>query len=175
MMAEYRDTGYFCDKNGCVYNKDGKEIYIHIGKLGYPKVEIWKNNKRKHIHVHRIVAESLIPNPENKPQVNHINGIKTDNRIENLEWCTGKENMVHASKLGLTTKGREATWKFNTKFNEDEHILIALCYFVREMPVKLIAENMGTRPNLIWNAIKRVRENRLWMFRSLSAENKIEK
>lgn len=70
---------------------------------GYYYVEIYKNNIQKKVGVHVLIATAFIPNPENKPQVNHINCIKIDNRIENLEWVTSRENTIHALVNNLLT------------------------------------------------------------------------
>lgn len=67
---------------------------------GYLRIKLTNNGKSKRVMLHRIVAEAFIKNPLNKKCVNHINHIRTDNRIENLEWCTHSENTLHAVKHG---------------------------------------------------------------------------
>lgn len=68
---------------------------------GYLAVRLYKDNKSKKFNVHRLVAEAFIKNKNNYAYVNHINGDKQDNRVDNLEWCTASENMKHAIKQGL--------------------------------------------------------------------------
>ena len=68
---------------------------------GYKSVGLWKNSKMHNIPIHRLVAKAFLENPLNKPQVNHIDGDKHNNRVDNLEWCTISENAKHAYRTGL--------------------------------------------------------------------------
>ena len=71
---------------------------------GYLLVNLNKGKNQLSFRVHRLVAQAFIPNPDNKPFINHINGNPDDNRVENLEWCTPSENAIHAIKTGLAKK-----------------------------------------------------------------------
>lgn len=75
-----------------------------VDSWGYFAVKLYKNGTKKSFKVHKLVALNFIENKHLKPQVNHINGVKSDNRINNLEWVTSKENMIHAHKIGLMNK-----------------------------------------------------------------------
>lgn len=84
------------------YGVKGRERILKpaIDKKGYQRVGLMKNGKLITRKVHRLVAENFISNPNKLPQVNHINSIKHDNRVENLEWCTSKYNTKHAINSG---------------------------------------------------------------------------
>jgi len=100
----------------------GKKRFLKFrSHQGYSKAGLYIGGKMKYNSVHRLVAAAFIPNPENKPQVNHINGLKTDNRVENLEWCTASENIRHALKSGMMSRGENHHY---SKLSEQEVVLI---------------------------------------------------
>ena len=76
-------------------------LHPGLNTYGYPHFSYNNNGKMKDMTVHKAVAIAFIPNPEHKPQINHKNGVKTDNNVNNLEWCSCSENIQHAYNIGL--------------------------------------------------------------------------
>lgn len=112
--------------------KKGRILNINkVNSHGYLKATLTKNSKTKTYSVHRLVAEAFIPNPSNYPQVNHINGIKSDNRIENLEWITNRDNVNHywksknkSSKYpGVSFNKNSKKWIANIRTKEGQKYL----------------------------------------------------
>ena len=103
---------YSIDTDGVIYSKKDKPLKYSINHNGYCIVNFYVNHKRTGFSVHALVAATFIPNEDKeKNQVNHKNGIKTDNRVENLEWVTRSENEIHKLKHGLSN----VEWKGDIK------------------------------------------------------------
>lgn len=91
--------------DGRVFNiKTGRERKLQQKKNGYLTVLLWNNNESKRVNVHRLVALAYIPNPDNKPTVDHINWDRADNRVENLRWATRKEQGNNRSGKDIRSK-----------------------------------------------------------------------
>ena len=98
-------------------------LKTRLSQFGYPYVVLCVNQNRKTIVVHRLVALAFLDKPKDKNNVNHIDGDKTNNKVENLEWCNASENQLHAVRTGLRKKlsGSDAT---NVKLSVEEVIYI---------------------------------------------------
>lgn len=118
---------------------------------GYLCVGLRKNNNPKSWSVHRLVAEAFLPNPENLPCVNHINGIKKDNTISNLEWCTYSHNNQHSFDLGLSSKGSR---HYKTKLNEEQVLQISSLLDGQKHTQVQIAKMFNVPPQTIYDILK---------------------
>ena len=123
-LKEYNLSGYSIDKNGNLFSLKTERLlkgWLNIG--GYRAFALTDDSGvvNQNVTLHRLMAQVFIPNPENKPQVNHINGIKTDNRVENLEWVTPSENTQHANDEGLRTPTYLRGWNKVPEVDEVIH------------------------------------------------------
>lgn len=124
-----------------------------VKKNGYLYVSLSNNGDIKYFLVHRLVALSFIPNPDNKPEVNHIDGNKLNNNDWNLEWNTGSENMIHAVRNGLTQKslGENAN---NSKLTEIQVLEIRKS--------KLSQSKLALKYNISKSSIQFIKAKKTW-------------
>lgn len=113
-MKRYKDTEYFITEDGKVF-RDGRELKIYRG--AYSSLKLSTNNISKTYTVHRMVAETYIPNPDNKPQVNHWDGNTHNNHVSNLIWATSSENLLHKHRVLKKSIGEEHGQSKLTKEN----------------------------------------------------------
>lgn len=105
---------YGIDEDGNIFGyKRNKTVKQRLNKFGYCTIKLCKENKLYYFMVHRLVAQAFIPNPDNLPQVNHKDGNKLNNNVNNLEWCTQSYNMKHAYRLGLEKKSGKKVYQYN--------------------------------------------------------------
>ena len=96
-------SNYLISRDGRIYSRNVKRLLKPAtDKDGYLRVALSVEKIPHYLRVHRLVADTYIPNPFNKPVINHLNGVVTDNRVENLEWATVQENAIHAVRTGLS-------------------------------------------------------------------------
>jgi hypothetical protein len=94
-------SGYFVNEQGKVFSTlrgDYHELTPADNGIGYLRVRVMVNTKKYHRYVHRLIAETYLPNPDNLSEVNHLDGNKSNNSLSNLEWCSRQENMTHYHK-----------------------------------------------------------------------------
>jgi len=144
-------TNYEVSNTGLIRNKSNGNVLSNvIANNGYYVVNLHINNLQHTKTIHRLVANTFIPNPENKPQVNHINGNKLDNRVENLEWNTQLENIQHAFNNGLMPKGSE--WSFSKYADDQIHLVCKLLEY--QIPIRLITDLTGVKSSTIFDIRK---------------------
>ena len=147
---------YSIDESGRVYSIRYKR-YLSPSRdsCGYLFVGLSNGGNVKQKLIHRLVAEAFIPNPFNKPQVNHMDGNKVNNQISNLEWCTQSENILHGFRHGLYKSNTPVGSKHKkAKLNESQVLEIRKKYLLGNK-LTWLAREYGVSDALISNIVKR--------------------
>lgn len=152
---------YIINKNGDKQYFPGKYLTQGISD-SYLKVTLSKNNKQRTFRVHILVARAFIPNPENKPEVNHIDGNKKNNKVNNLEWNTRSENELHAYRNGLakpSNKQKQAVAKYAKENYSKKVVQYSLNgEFIKEWnSMHDVWRELGIRPSYICRCCKGLR------------------
>lgn len=142
---------YYASDFGKVYKLKGDGVYKEIKpfyrKTGYGVVKLKTKKGFKNFYIHRCVCLAFKENNEDKPEVNHIDGNKQNNYIDNLEWCTRKENAVHAKKNNLMKKGYSHG---NAVLNKEQ------VEYIRNSNIsgRKLAKELNVSPTTVWDVRK---------------------
>lgn len=160
-MKQIFELPYYIDEQGTVYTYKLKTKKTYLSNSGYKYVILRINGKNKCYYNHRLVALHYLSNPNNYPQVNHIDGDKLNNNLNNLEWCNNSINSIHAYKLGLRIAPKHLHKKgeehLNSKLNETQVKEIKFRLNKKEKMTELAKEY-----NVHINTIKRIKWNITW-------------
>ncbi len=154
MKDIYEYDEYSVTADGKVFSNNyhreniSKQLRSWVTYNGYEQVHLRRYGKRKAFSVHRLVAQTYLPNPKNLPFVNHKNGIKTDNRQENLEWCTASDNSKHNFKIGLQ-KPRYGKDNHSSKITQIQAQEIRTKYVPRKYSQARLAKEYGLRQQTV--------------------------
>lgn len=136
-----------------IRNKVIKYLKMAPNSKGYPTIATFINGKQVNKAIHRLIAQTFLENPHNKKCVNHKNGIKTDNRLENLEWCTHSENTLHAFATGLKTNKKGADNATSSLNSHQVQIIRRLHRINKKFNRKQVAIRLGVSPPVITSII----------------------
>jgi hypothetical protein len=148
IMIKNQKTDYMVSKEGKVFSKKtNKFLSQYSTPGGYMNVDLYTPKRRYKIGVHQLVALAFIPNPDNLPLVNHKDGDKTNNDLENLEWSTYSSNNQHAYDHGLR-KPLEPEQCYFTKYTREQ--IVTVCRLLEQgWPSNVITDNTGVHENII--------------------------
>ena len=159
-------------RQGSRFVNQYKIMGTKVNRLGYKEVALSKDGKTKTVLLHRLLATHFIPNPDNLPCVNHKNGIKDDNRLENLEWCTRSYNTKHAYNNNLGNFKNYANAGIEKMNHDTEYVRVVL---VSEAGEEMVfgssaeaAEYLGTNKDAVTSVIRKsqkVKKHRAFGFK----------
>lgn len=157
----YNYPNYAVSSDGVIWNVS-KNTAVNIFEKSpnkensYLRVELWSHGNGKKFSVHRLVAAAFIPNPENKSSVNHKDGNKQNNNIDNLEWVTNSENKKHAAENDLVAYGES---NGQSVYTEDQINLV--CKFIAEKNLSLA--NISSLTGVKYTTVKDINAKRSWV------------
>jgi hypothetical protein len=153
---KHPELNLLCDINGDIYGyKTGIKRKLNKRKDGYLQLSV----RRSSYLAHRLIAQTHLQNKYNKPKINHKNGNKTDNRVENLEWCTQRENIIHSRDVLGSKYNIPGVNSFTSKFNETSRLAIINLYNMGFL-IRAIAKIFGVANFTILRQLDEIRNNR---------------